>query len=74
MINYRDSLLVSGCSNMSSLSERLSSGRLRELATLLLKAEHPSPSRKLVEPLLELVRKRVVCKSGESSVLPQFLF
>ena len=39
----------------SGLSDRLTGGKLRELASLLLRAEHPAPSRRLVEPLLEMV-------------------
>ena len=38
------------------LTKLLNAGRVRELASLLLKAEHPAPSRRLIEPLLEQVR------------------
>ena len=42
---------------MSGLSDRLTGGKLRDLASLLLRAEHPAPSRRMVEPLLELVSR-----------------
>lgn len=37
------------------LSERLTPAKIRELAELIVKSEHPQPSAAVVTPLLELV-------------------
>ncbi len=46
---------LSTLSEPARLSDRLSTAKIRELAALILKSEHPRPSRALVDPLLELV-------------------
>ena len=52
------SLSVIKSLKMSSVfSERLTSARLKDLAALLLRVEYQTPSRKIVEPLLDLVSK-----------------
>lgn len=42
-------------SGPARLSDRLSTARIRELAALIIKSEHPHPTRALIDPLLELV-------------------
>ena len=46
---------LSPLSGTGKLSERLNATKARDLASLILKSEHPHPSKELVDPLLELV-------------------
>ena len=43
-----------------SLTERLGPSRAKELATFLLKVEFPAPTRRIIEPLLEMVRNECI--------------
>ena len=47
---------LSMVSGPARLSDRLNPAKIRELAALILKSEHPQPSRALIDPLLNLVR------------------
>ena len=51
------------------LTGRLTEPRIRELAALILKCEHPLPSRALIGPLLELVRARAGLRAAGAEIL-----
>lgn len=53
------------------LSERLTPAKIRELAELIAKSEHPQPSAALVTPLLELVSGTQLAMHGPVSRPPR---